>query len=150
MKTTYTFGKRMSGTPEEVRPILEAALRAEGFGVITEIDVAAVFKAKLGLESSPYLILGACNPDLARRALDIDPSVGALLPCNVVLRAEGGGTVVEAIDPMEAMQIADSPRLTVVAREARARLARALSAMRRQTVVVGTASSGIVLAHHNP
>ena len=136
MKTTYTFGKRMAGTPEEVRPIVEAALKAEGFAIITEIDVAAVLKAKLGIDTAPYLILGACNPNLAHQAIDIDPSVGALLPCNVVLRAEGTGTVIEAIDPVEAMQIADSPRLAAVAREARARLARALSAMRRQPILV--------------
>jgi len=136
MKTTYTFGKRIGGTPAEVRPMVEAALLAEGFGVITEIDVAAVMKAKLGLDSAPYLILGACNADLAHRALEIDPSVGALLPCNVVLRAEGTGTVVEAIDPVEAMQIADSPRLKTVAVEARARLARALSSVNRRAVVV--------------
>ena len=116
--------------------MVEAALKAEGFGVITEIDVAAVMKTKLGLDHAPYLILGACNPDLAHRALEIDPSVGALLPCNVVLRAEGSGTVVEAIDPVEAMQIADSPRLRMVAMEARARLARALSALRRQPILV--------------
>lgn len=136
MKTTYTFGKRIGGTPAEVRPMVEAALKAEGFGVLTEIDVAAVMKTKLGLDHAPYLILGACNPDLAHRALDIDPSVGTLLPCNVVLRAEGSGTVVEAIDPVEAMQIADSPRLKAVAIEARSRLARALSALRRQPILV--------------
>ena len=121
--------------PAEVRPIVEAALRAEGFGVITEIDVAAVMKAKLGLRRAPYLILGACNADLARQALEIDPSVGALLPCNVVLRAEGGETVVEAIDPVAAMHIADSPRLAAVAREARAHLARAIAHIRRQSPV---------------
>jgi uncharacterized protein (DUF302 family) len=131
MKTTYTFGKRIHGTPAEVRPLVEAALKAEGFGVITEIDVAAVFKAKLGLESSAYLILGACNANLAHQALGIDPSVGALLPCNVILRSEGEHTVVEAIDPVQAMQIADSPRLRAVAMEARGHLARALSAIRR-------------------
>jgi uncharacterized protein (DUF302 family) len=137
MKTTYTFGKHMPGTPEEIRPLVEAALKAEGFGVITEIDVAAVMKAKLGLDRSPYLILGACNPDLAHRALEIDPSVGALLPCNVVIRSEGDGSVVEAIDPVEAMHIAESPLLRVVAIEARSRLARALSALRREAILVG-------------
>jgi len=130
MKTTYTFGRRIVGMPADVRPMVETALKAEGFGIITEIDIAAVMKAKLGIDRAPYLILGACNPDLAHRALEIDPSVGALLPCNVVLRADGNGTVVEAIDPVEAMQVADSPRLESVAMEARVRLARALRAMR--------------------
>jgi uncharacterized protein (DUF302 family) len=133
--TTYTFGRRMHGTPADVRPIVEAALKAEGFGIITEIDVAAVMKAKLGLKRTAYLILGACNADLARQALEIDPSVGALLPCNVVLRAEGAETVIEAIDPVAAMQIADSPRLASVAREARAHLARALAHIRRQSLI---------------
>lgn len=137
MKTTYTFGKRIAGTPAEVRPVVEAALKAEGFGIITEIDVAAVLKTKLGLDSPQYLILGACNPNLAHQAIEIDPSVGALLPCNVVLRADGAGTIVEAIDPVQAMQISDSPRLTAVAREARARLARALGALRRGPIPVG-------------
>ena len=133
--TTYTFGRRIPGTPAEVRPIVEAALKAEGFGVITEIDVAAVMKAKLGLKRTPYLILGACSPELARQALEIDPSVGALLPCNVVLRAEGGDTVIEAIDPVAAMQIADSPRLAGVARTARTHLARAIAHVRRQSPI---------------
>jgi uncharacterized protein (DUF302 family) len=134
MKTTYTFGRRMAGTPEELRPIVEAALAAHGFGVITEIDVAAVIKDKLGLEGSPYLILGTCNPHLAFRALEVDPSVGTLLPCNVVLRAEGDVTVIEAIDPVAAMEITDSPRLLAIAMEVRARLALAISAVRRRPV----------------
>jgi uncharacterized protein (DUF302 family) len=133
--TTYTFGRRIHGTPADIRPIVEAALKAEGFGIITEIDVAAVMKAKLGLDSTPYLILGACNANLARQAIEIDPSVGALLPCNVVLRAEGGETVIEAIDPVAAMGIADSTRLAGVAREARARLARALARINRQSAI---------------
>lgn len=136
MATTYTFGRRVRGAPAEVRPSVEVALKAEGFGVITEIDVAATIKAKLGLEIAPYLILGACNPDLAHRALQEDPSVGALLPCNVVLRADGGYTIVEAIDPVVAMKLAATPRLTAVASEARTRLARALSALQRARVAV--------------
>jgi uncharacterized protein (DUF302 family) len=136
MRTTYTFGQHVQGTPAEIRPAVEDALRAEGFGVITEIDVAAVMKAKLGLDRPPYLILGACNPDLAHRALEVDPSIGALLPCNVVIRADGDGSVVEAIDPVEAMQIADSPLLRIVAMEARSRLARALKALQPAPVLV--------------
>jgi uncharacterized protein (DUF302 family) len=100
--------------------------------VVTEIDVAAVFKAKLGLDSGPYLILGACNPAIAHEALDIDPAVGALLPCNVVLRAEGDLTVVEAIDPVAAMQVAGSSRLAALAMDARERLVRALRSIQRR------------------
>jgi uncharacterized protein (DUF302 family) len=134
MTKTYTFGRRLHGAPGDVRPSVVDALKAEGFGVITEIDVAATIKAKLGLEIAPYLILGACNPNLAHRALLEDPSIGALLPCNVVLRADGDGTIVEAIDPVVAMKIAATPRLTAVATEAQARLARAIAALRRTPI----------------
>ena len=130
MKTAYTFGRRLPGTPADLRIEVEDALKAQGFGIITEIDVAAVLKAKIGVDSAPYLILGACNPKLAYQAIDIDPSVGTLLPCNVVLRSEGDITVIEAIDPVEAMEIASSPRMLVVAMEARSRLAHAIGALR--------------------
>jgi uncharacterized protein (DUF302 family) len=135
MKTTYTFGRRVRGTPEENRPSVEAALKAEGFGIITEIDLAAVLKARIGVQRPPYLILGACNPQLSYRAVEIDESVGTLLPCNVVLRADGASTVIEAIDPVAAMRIAASPRLLVVAKEARDRLVRAVSAVREHAMV---------------
>lgn len=135
MKTTYTFGRRVHGTPEEIRPTVEAALKAEGFGIITEIDIAAVFKDKIGVHRQPYLILGACNPQLSYRAIEVDESVGTLLPCNVVLRADGESTIIEAIDPVAAMQIAASPRLLVVAKEARDRLVRAVSSVRERVMV---------------
>jgi uncharacterized protein (DUF302 family) len=128
-QTTYTFGTRLSGTVAEIRPRVEAALRAEGFGVLTEIDVQATMKARLGVERPPYLILGACNPPLAHRAIEADPSVGALLPCNVVLREDGAGTVVEAMDPMAALGIVDRPDIREVAVEARERLGRAIAAL---------------------
>lgn len=125
----YTFGTRVAGSQSVVRPLVEAALRAEGFGILTEIDVAATMKAKLGVEWSPHLILGACNPPLAYRALEIDPAVGALLPCNVVLRADGDGTIVEAMDPGAAMSIGGDAALGEVAAEARLRLERVIAAV---------------------
>ncbi len=127
--TSFTFGTRLPGTIPAVRPAVEAALKAEGFGILTEIDVQATMKAKLGVDRAPYLILGACNPALAHQALEADPSVGALLPCNVVLREDGAETVVEAMDPTAALGIVDIPGVQEVAEEAKARLARALDAL---------------------
>lgn len=127
--TAFSFGTRVPGTVAELRPRVEAALKAEGFGVLTEIDVQATLKAKLGVERAPYLILGACNPPLAHRAIEADPSVGALLPCNVVLREDGDRTIVEAMDPMAALGMVDDPAVRPVAAEARDRLIRVIEAL---------------------
>jgi len=127
--TSYTFGTRLPGTIADIRPRVEAALKAEGFGVLTEIDVQATMKAKLGVERTPFVILGACNTTLAHRALEAEPSVGALLPCNVVLRADGMDTIVEALDPLAALGMVESPGVRPVAEEARARLQRAIAVL---------------------
>lgn len=132
-RTSFTFGTRMPGSPADVRPAVEAALKAEGFGILTEIDVQATLKAKLGVERSAYLILGACNPPLAHRAIEADASVGALLPCNVVLREDGADTIVEAMDPMAVLGIVDAPGIRPIAEEAKARLERAITALDHQT-----------------
>ena len=129
IQTSFTFGTRLPGAVADVRPAVEAALKAEGFGVLTEIDVAATLRAKLGIEREPYLILGACNPPLANRALVADPSVGALLPCNVVLRADGDGTIIEAMDPLAALGIVREETVHAVAEDAAARLRRAVGSL---------------------
>ena len=125
----YTFGTRMDLPMGEVRNRVEAALKTEGFGILTEIDVASTLRGKLGVETEPYLILGACNPGLAYRALQIDPSIGALLPCNVVLRqgAGPGQTVVEILEPRIFLTIADRAGLADMADEASERLHRVAS-----------------------
>jgi uncharacterized protein (DUF302 family) len=127
--TPYTFGTRIAGPPSTVRPLVEAALRAEGFGVLTEIDVQATMKAKLGIDRAPMMILGACNPTLANAALEADPSVGALLPCNVVLRDDGTGTLVEVIDPLSMLGVVERAGVEDVAKEARARLERVVASL---------------------
>ena len=129
LQTSFTFGIRLAGSVADVRPAVEAALKAEGFGVLTEIDVQATLKAKLGVDRDPFVILGACHHPLAHRALEADPAVGALLPCNVVLRADGPDTIVEAMDPLAVMGIVASPAIHAVAEEAAARLRRAVAAL---------------------
>ncbi len=127
--TPYTFGTVLSTPMNQTRERVEAALAEQGFGILTEIDVQATLREKLGIEREPYLILGACNPQLAHRALEADPSVGALLPCNVVLRAEDDRTRVEIMDPGAAMAIAGAAGLAAVADEARDRLRQVVSAL---------------------
>jgi uncharacterized protein (DUF302 family) len=113
-------------TVERVR----AALKDQGFGVLTEIDVRATLRDKLGEEMEDYLILGACNPPLAHRALGIDRQIGLLLPCNVVVRSDGGDTVVEALDPQVMVVVSGQPAFKPVAEEAAGRLAAALDTLR--------------------
>lgn len=106
----------------------KAALKAEGFGVLTEVDVRATLREKIGAEFRDYTIIGACNPPLAHRALEADPSVGLLLPCNVIVYADGEGSVVSAFDPLSAM--GDGPdAIESVAREARVRLERMIASL---------------------
>jgi uncharacterized protein (DUF302 family) len=114
----------------DVIPAVKAALATQGFGVLTEIDVQATMKAKLGEDMPAYVILGACNPPLAHRALSSEASIGLLLPCNVVVRETAEGTLVEAIDPMSMVHFTGNADLGGVAEEATARLAAALATLR--------------------
>ena len=111
------------------------ALKSEGFGVLTEIDVKETMKKKLGEDYSPFKILGACNPILAHRALMISPEASLLLPCNVVVRQlEGGETEVSLVDPLEMMGVLGKPELQAVAQEARVRLERVAASLQAQIV----------------
>ena len=106
------------------------ALKAQGFGVLTEIDVKATLRDKLGQDIEDYLILGACNPPLAHRALDADRKIGLLLPCNVVVRTADGQTVIEALNPQVMVEVAGQPSLKPVADEATSRIRAALDSVR--------------------
>lgn len=105
------------------------ALKEQGFGVLTEIDVRQTLKTKLDVDVDAQVILGACNPQLAHRALGVDARIAALLPCNVVVRTEGDRTVVEALDPKLIAEVPGNPDLAPIADEARERITAALDAV---------------------
>ncbi len=113
---------------DEVLARLPEALKGEGFGVLTRIDVKETLKQKLGVDFKRYQILGACNPQYAHRALIAVPEVGAMLPCSIAVWEEGAGTIVNAVDPMQTIAAAN-PELAPIAKEVRERLARALEAI---------------------
>lgn len=126
----YAFGKTVGLSFEQATEAVTQALAKEGFGVLTEIDVAATLKKKLGVDRPPYKILGACNPQFAARALEAEPQIGALLPCNVVVRqAADGKTVVEFMDPNAVLGLVGRPEIAPIAAEVRLRLERALAAV---------------------
>ena len=126
-----SYGKTITlDTPfaETVARVREA-LKQQGFGVLTEIDMTAAMRDKLGEDIEDYVILGACNPPLAHRALGLDRSIGLLLPCNVVVRAADGRTIVEALDPHVMVSVTAEPRLAPIADEASRRLDQAISTL---------------------
>lgn len=128
-ETGYGLSRQLSLPYDEALPRIKDALKEQGFGVLTEIDVQQTLRDKLQADFRRYDIIGACNPPLAHRALQSELQVGLLLPCNVVVYEEDGGSVVAAFDPEAAMGIADNPALNEVAKEARARLKRALESL---------------------
>ena len=128
MDTSYGISVHTILSYEEAREAIIAALKEQGFGVLTEIDVRATMKAKLGVEWRQYAILGACNPPLAHQALTNEIEIGLLLPCNVIVyEDQGGGSVVSAMNALAAMEFTGNPTLKPVAEEATARLKRALA-----------------------
>jgi len=123
--TTYAFSTTITGSFPAALVKVREALKTEGFGVLTEIDVAATFKAKLGIDSRPYNILGACNPQFAHQAIEADPDIGLLLPCNVIVREEANGQVtVGFMDPAAVLGMVGNPRVTAIGEAVRAKLVR--------------------------
>jgi uncharacterized protein (DUF302 family) len=126
----FTFATTLNRPYDSTVETVRAALGAQGFGILTEIDLKATLKVKLGVDVAPQIILGACRPALAYEALTIDPSIAAVLPCNVVVRAvDENTTVVEAFDPDAMMGLADNDALDTIAADAKQRLTAALSAL---------------------
>jgi uncharacterized protein (DUF302 family) len=131
--SAYGIGTTVGLEVQEALARVKQALSSEGFGILCDIDVEATLKTKLGVDLGPYVILGACNPALAYRALSAEPDLGLLLPCNVIVRAgDGPGTtVIAAMDPVAALGLSGNATLHPVADEVKARLARALATVER-------------------
>lgn len=126
---SYTINRRINDADfDAVDARVRTALAERGFGVLTEIDVQATMKKKIDVDMEPYRILGACNPNMAHKAIGMEPRVGAMLPCNVILRAVDGGVEISAIDPVASMQAIDNAQLKSVAAEVRDMLADAVEA----------------------
>ena len=127
---SYTINRMFNeSTFDDIDARTRTALADNGFGVLTEIDVKATMKKKLDIEMRPYRILGACNPSMAHQAIGMEPRVGAMLPCNVILREVDGGVEVSAIDPVASMQAIDNPSLHSVAGQVRDLLKKAVEAI---------------------
>jgi len=126
----YGFNVTVAGTMDEVREKVIGELQKEGFGVLTEIDVAATLKKKIDVDRKPYVILGACNPALANQAINVDPDIGLLLPCNVVVREEDDGSITVAfMDPAAVLGLVDKEGVAELAGEVRGRLERVRDAL---------------------
>lgn len=127
---TYTFTRTLDADFETADARAREVLGEAGFGILTEIDMAATFKKKLDVDMPAYRILGACNPPLAHKAVQAEPHIGTMLPCNVILRDVGDGqTEVSAVDPVASMAAIDNADLGAVAQEVRQRLQNAIAAM---------------------
>lgn len=126
---SYTYNRMISNANiDDVDACIRASLGEAGFGVLTEIDVKATMKKKIDVDMEPYRILGACNPGMAYKAIGMEPRVGAMLPCNVILRQVAGNVEISAIDPVASMQAIKNDGLTAVAGEVRDMLRAAVDA----------------------
>ncbi|NIO71841.1 MAG: DUF302 domain-containing protein [Anaerolineae bacterium] len=128
---SYGLTAKLPVSYDEAVDKVTAALKSEGFGILTEIDVKSTLKKKLDADFRRYVILGACNPPLAYRALQAELDVGLLLPCNVIVYEEGEGAVVSIIDPLTMVGVSDNPALGEVAQEARAKLQRVVDKLKQ-------------------
>ncbi len=126
---SYGLTAKLSVPYDQAVDKVTTALKSEGFGILTEIDVKSTLKKKLDADFRRYVILGACNPPLAHRALQAELDVGLLLPCNVIVYEEGEGSVVSIIDPLTMVEVSDNPALGEVAQEAKARLQRVVDGL---------------------
>lgn len=127
---SYYIATTLTMKQEEAVAVVTEALKTEGFGVLTEIDVQATLKEKLGVPFRKYRILGACNPPIAHRALEVEDKIGLMLPCNVVVQESGEGEVeVSAVDPVVSMQGVGNPALAVAAAEIREKLVRVIESL---------------------
>ena len=123
---SYHFSKKLDVSFDQAVARVTEALKREGFGVLTDIDVSATMKAKLGADFRPYRILGACSPQLAHRALLLEDKIGTMLPCNVIVQQHAdGGVEVSAVDPVASMQAIENPGLAEIAKEVQAKLKKA-------------------------
>lgn len=125
----YGNSVEVDGPFDDVVAQVRAALAEQGFGVISEVDMSGTLRAKIGVEIEPHTILGACNPTFASQALAVEPSIGLLLPCNVVVRAHGARTTVEMVDPAMLVEVTGNQDLAPLAAEVGQRLAAALAAV---------------------
>ena len=127
----YGFGTDLNLPYEQAIEQVTAALKAEGFGVLTTIDVRETLRQKLDVEFEPYMILGACNPQLAHRAFQVSHEIGLLLPCNVIVHNHGAGTRVDIVDPMAMLGVVNHPDLLAIANEATERLRRVIESLQQ-------------------
>ncbi len=131
LATRYTLSERATLPFDDALERVREELTSEGFGVLCEIDVQSTLKEKLGVEGEPYTILGACNPPLAHQALEAEPELGALLPCNVIVYQRDGDMHIAAIDPERMLSIADNEQLALIAADVKRRLGQVVARVAR-------------------